>query len=154
MNITIRPAQISDKNIIVDFNAAIARETEHVELTRERILAGVETLLLDSSKGFYILAEYGERVVGQTMVTYEWSDWRNGTFWWIQSVYVHPEFRTSGVFTQLFQYIEQEAKRREDVCGLRLYVERHNMRAQKIYEKLGMKKTNYDLYETDFVIKR
>ncbi len=154
MNITIRPAQISDKIIIADFNAAIARETEHIELNRERLIAGIEALLHDASKGFYILAEHNGRVVGQTMVTYEWSDWRNGMFWWIQSVYVQQEFRKSGVFTKLFQHIEQEAKKRGDVCGLRLYVERHNTRAQKIYEKLNMKKTNYDLYETDFVLHR
>ncbi len=154
MNITIRPAQIPDKIIIADFNAAIGRETEHIELNREQLAAGVEALLSDPSKGFYVLAEDGGRVVGQTMVTYEWSDWRNGTFWWIQSVYVHPEFRKSGVFTELFRHIEREAKKRGDVCGLRLYVERHNTRAQQIYERLGMKKTIYDQYETDFVLRR
>ncbi|MDE3056528.1 MAG: GNAT family N-acetyltransferase [Bacteroidota bacterium] len=154
MNITIRPARLSDKDIIADFNAAIARETEHVELNRERLIAGIEALLSDHAKGFYLLAESSGRVVGQTMITYEWSDWRNGTFWWIQSVYVHPDFRKGGVFTQLFRRIEKEAKQRADVCGLRLYVERRNARAQLTYEKLGMKKTIYDLYESDFVLHR
>lgn len=154
MNITIRPAQFSDKNIIADFNAAMAQETEHIKLDRERLLAGVSALLSDSSKGFYALAESDGRVVGQIMVTQEWSDWRNGTFWWIQSVYVHPDFRKCGVFTKLFRHIELEAKKHSNICGLRLYVDRDNARAQRIYEKLGMKKTHYDFYETDFVLER
>ena len=99
MTIRVRRALLADAKIIAEFNSAIAKETEHLELDRKRLLRGVKALLKDSSKGFYLLAEVKERVAGQLMITYEWSDWRSATFWWIQSVYVAPEFRNAGVFT-------------------------------------------------------
>jgi ribosomal protein S18 acetylase RimI-like enzyme len=152
--ITIRPAAPADAEIIVRYNAAIASETEHLSLDLTRLKAGVEAVLNDPSKGFYIVAESGGRIVGQLMVTYEWSDWRNGVFWWIQSVYVDPEFRKQGVFTTLYRHIEHQAHRDGSVCGIRLYVERENKRAQATYKKMGMDETVYQLYETDFVMKR
>ena len=154
MNVRVRRAKASDASIIADFNFAIAKETEHLELDRKRLLSGVKALLRDRSKGFYIMAMAGDRVVGQLMITYEWSDWRNATFWWIQSVYVAPEFRGAGIFTALYRHIEDGARKRKSVCGLRLYVEHANARAQKTYERLGMKKAEYGMYEIDFVFKR
>lgn len=154
MKITIRNANLADAKIIADFNYSIAAETEHIELDRKRLLRGVKKLLNDDSKGFYIVAGVGGRVAGQLMITYEWSDWRCATFWWIQSVYVPKEFRGAGVFKQLYRHIEKRARKNKSVCGLRLYAERCNLRAQKTYEHLGMKKADYNMYEIDFVIKR
>ena len=154
MNLTIRPATASDAETIAAFNAAMARETEHIELDPKRLLDGVQAVLADRSKGFYTVAEAGGRVVGQMMITFEWSDWRNGVFWWIQSVYVDPDFRSQGVFKQLYGHVAGRAKSAGDVCGLRLYVERDNSRAQQTYQGLGMTKTPYEVYEVDFVLRR
>ena len=154
MKITIRNANIADAKVIADFNYSIAAETEHLELDRKRLLRGVKALLKDDSKGFYILAEVKGRVAGQLMITYEWSDWRCATFWWIQSVYVPTEFRGAGVFKQLYRYIEERARKNKSVCGLRLYVEQSNTRAQQTYEHLGMNKADYTMYEIDYVLQR
>ena len=154
VTIIIRPAMLADAETIGGYNAAMARETEHLELDPQRLLSGVRAVLADSSKGFYFVAEDGGRVVGQMMVTFEWSDWRNGVFWWIQSVYVQPEFRNRGVFRQLYRHVEDRARTDGGVCGLRLYVEKENRNAQRTYERLGMAKTSYDVYEIDFVIRR
>jgi len=154
MKTSIRRATKADAPTIADFNRAIASETEGLRLDTKRLLKGVRALLADSSKGFYLVAEVEGRIAGQLMITYEWSDWRNATFWWIQSVYVLPEFRRAGVFTRLFRCIEKDAERKKAVCGLRLYVEGENARARRIYERLGMNKAAYEMYETDFVLKR
>ena len=154
MPIRIRRAALADAKIIADFNSAMARETEHLNLDRKRLLRGVTMLLEDASKGYYILAEIDGSIAGQLMITYEWSDWRAAMFWWIQSVYVAPEFRGSGVFSQLFHYVKRDARKKKSVCGMRLYVERGNTRATRTYEHLGMKHANYGMYEIDFVIKR
>jgi ribosomal protein S18 acetylase RimI-like enzyme len=149
----IRQATIADAPLIAEFNALMAEETEGKHLETALLLDGVHGLLSDSSRGVYYLTEIDGAVVGQLMVTYEWSDWRNGNFWWIQSVYVKPEFRARGVFTSLYKFIEQLARQRNDVCGIRLYVDETNTRAKKTYEKLGMHPTHYQLYEVDFVLK-
>jgi ribosomal protein S18 acetylase RimI-like enzyme len=155
MNVlSIRPATIADAEVIARFNAAIALETEHITLDAVRLRRGVEAVLNDEKKGFYIVAESEGRVVGQLMITYEWSDWRNGNFWWIQSVYVDKEFRGRSIYTQLYRHIEQEARKNKGICGIRLYVEHSNSRAQAIYKKLGMRPTVYEMYETDFVMGR
>ncbi|MBI3665813.1 MAG: GNAT family N-acetyltransferase [Acidobacteria bacterium] len=154
MSLAIRAAAPSDAPTIAAFNAAMARETEHIELDAKRLLDGVRAVLADRSKGFYTVAETEGRVVGQMMITFEWSDWRNGTFWWIQSVYVHPDFRSRGVFKELYAYITERAKSAGDVCGLRLYVEQENSRAQQTYQRLGMAKAPYAVYEVDFVLRR
>ena len=154
MTTTIRRAVSSDTETIAGYNAAMARETEHLELDRERLEQGVRAVLDDSSKGYYLLAEVEGRVVGQMMITFEWSDWRNGTFWWIQSVYVHPDYRGRGVYKQLYEQTLKQANKSPDVCGLRLYVERANNNAQQSYQRLGMEKTPYEIYEVDFVIDR
>jgi len=150
MDIRIRQATSADTQIVADFNSLMAEETEQKSLPKERILKGVERVLGDPSKGIYYLAEIHGEVVGQLMITYEWSDWRNGNFWWIQSVYVNKNYRGKGVFKTLYEHVMKLAKERTDVCGLRLYVEKHNKRARKTYENLGMKETKYRLYEIDF----
>jgi ribosomal protein S18 acetylase RimI-like enzyme len=151
----IRRAAVQDGEIIAAFNAAMARETEHLELEPARLRAGVAAVLSDESKGFYLVAEDGAgAVVGQLMITFEWSDWRNGVFWWIQSVYVAPEARGAGVYRRLYDEVKCAASAAGNVCGIRLYVERDNRRAQEVYVRQGMRATAYDMYEVDFVIGR
>ncbi len=154
MAISIRRGTASDAETIAGFNAALALESEKLSLDGARLLEGVRAVLRDASKGFYLVAELRGRPVGQMMITYEWSDWRNGLFWWIQSVYVEPDQRRAGVYTSLHQYVVEEAQRAGDVCGIRLYVEQENEIAQGVYRGLGMQKTVYDMFEVDFVIKR
>jgi GNAT superfamily N-acetyltransferase len=149
---SIRLATVADTPVIVRFNTRMADETEHITLDQERLKAGVDALLRDPSKGVYYLAEQNNGVVGQMMITYEWSDWRNGTFWWIQSVYVENSTRGSGVFRALFDHVHSLAKARTDVCGLRLYVERTNDRAKRTYDRHGMRLSHYEMFEMDFVL--
>jgi GNAT superfamily N-acetyltransferase len=148
----IRKARLSDAPVIAAFNRHMARETEKLQLTPARVLRGVRALLRDPAKGTYFVTEAGGEIIGQLLITYEWSDWRNGNFWWVQSVCVHPDHRGRGVFQAIFGHVAQLAKRRKDVCGIRLYVDAHNARARRTYEKLGFKLTNYELFEMDFVL--
>ena len=150
--IHIRQATLLDTATIADFNSRMAWETEHRRLDLDRVQKGVTALLHDSSKGTYFVAESDDSMVGQLLITFEWSDWRNGTFWWIQSVYVVDDFRGRGVFRALFQHVHKLAKDGPDVCGLRLYVEGGNDGAQGTYTRLGMKRTSYEIFETDFVM--
>lgn len=149
----IRPAGRDDLGQIVDFNAAIALETEGMELDRVRLEAGVQAVLDKPERGRYFLATRDKRVIGQAMITTEWSDWRNGDVWWLQSVYVAPAERGHGVFSRLYREIEQSA-RDSEARGLRLYVDRDNTRAQEIYSRLGMQASHYHMMEIDFVIAR
>jgi len=153
MDLSVRLATPSDISIIAEFNAAMAKETEGIELNRERLRKGVEALFADPSKGLYYIAESNGKIAGQLMVIYEWSDWRNATFWWIQSVYVRPEYRRHGVFRTLYRYIETIAGTRGGVCGVRLYVDQSNDHAQKTYESLGMKHSHYEMMEMDLGLK-
>ena len=152
--ILIRSARLSDADDLVAFNRAMAQETENRILSAEIISTGVRSLFQHPELGFYIVAESDGRMVGCLMVTYEWSDWRNGLFWWIQSVYVPPEFRRRGIYRKMYDYVQNAALKVGNVCGLRLYVERDNRIAQKTYRKLGMSKTNYILFETTELAKR
>lgn len=145
--ITIRPARPEDLDALVDFNAAMALETEQLTLDPERLRAGVALLLADAAKGQYRVAKRDGTVVGALMLTREWSDWRCGDWWWIQSVYVRPEARRCGVFRALYDSVEREARARADVCGLRLYVERDNAHAQATYNALGMAEAHYRMFE-------
>ena len=148
--ISVRPGTVADLNQIVRFNTAIAKETEGKELDQATILAGARTALEDPDRSLYFLAEVDGVIAGQTMVTFEWSDWRNGLFWWIQSVYVDPSFRRRGVFRALYNHIRDAAKARPDVCGIRLYVVEQNTRALDTYRSLGMTITDYRLCEEDW----
>ena len=151
----IRQAEPRDAGTIAAFNAAMAQETEHLELDPQRLRAGVDAVLSDPAKGFYLVAEKGGgRVVGQLMITFEWSDWRNGNFWWIQSVYVDTDARGAGVYKRLYDAVRVAAGEAGNVCGIRLYVERDNTRAQEVYRRQGMHATAYEMYEVDFVIAR
>lgn len=151
MDLTIRQAVAADTPILVTFNELIAQETEGISLNHDRLQKGVDALFKDPSRGVYYVAEANGKIVGQLMITYEWSDWRNGTFWWIQSVYTEKTSRNKGVFRGLYRHVESLARERKDVCGLRLYVEEHNDRAQRTYEALGMKGSKYRMMEVDFV---
>ena len=146
----IRKARVADAAIIAAFNRNLAWETEKLRLNSAIVGRGVRALLKDAAKGTYFVAERGGVIVGQLLITCEWSDWRNGHFWWIQSVYVAAESRQGGVLRALFSHVEKLARSRRDVCGLRLYVEKDNHRAHTTYERLGMKHTHYEIYETSF----
>ncbi|MEX2125483.1 MAG: GNAT family N-acetyltransferase [Woeseia sp.] len=148
--IRIRNARPPDAAIIADFNVRMAMETEGRPLEAALIGAGVTAVLDDPAKGRYWVAETNGEIVGQLLVTYEWSDWRNGVFWWIQSVYVRGDYRRKGVFSALHRHVESLARASEDVCGLRLYVERDNRRAQRTYLALGMTSPGYQVMEVDF----
>lgn len=150
MPYVIRNALPGDAATIAAFNNGIAVETEDRSLDPAVINPGVADILGDTSKGRYWVAEHDGVIVGQIMVTYEWSDWRNGTMWWIQSVYVHPDHRRHGVFSSLYRHVESLAKQSPGVCGLRLYVEEQNTRAQATYESLGMVKPGYLVMQTVF----
>ena len=149
----IRRAEPADIETVIEFNQRLALESEGVELAPERLRAGVTAQLNDSSRGFYLLAEADGCVVGQLALTFEWSDWRNGTFWWLQNVYVRPEHRRQGVLTALYGRVKELAVE-EGVCGVRLYVEHENRPAQAAYRELGLSPAVYSMYETDFVIDR
>jgi GNAT superfamily N-acetyltransferase len=139
-------------DVLVEFNAAMALESEGKSLDRRRLRDGVAALLNEDGRGFYLVAKAEYRVVGQLMVTYEWSDWRNAHFWWIQSVYVAADWRRRGVYRSLHEHVLAEARLRGDVCGVRLYVDRDNHVAQQVYSNLGMDRSHYDLFEIDFVL--
>jgi ribosomal protein S18 acetylase RimI-like enzyme len=144
---TIRRAESRDAPTIAAFNTAMARETEGKVLVPERVNAGVQRLLGDPSLGFYLVAESAGEVVGCLMVTNEWSDWRNGLFWWIQSVYIVPAARRTGVYRRLYDHIRRLAEADPGICGFRLYVEKDNTPAQRTYGSLGMSETDYLIYE-------
>ena len=144
----IRKATLDDLNAIVEFNQAMAEETEGKKLDSNTITAGVKGLLGNAQRGFYLVAEADGVITGSLMVTYEWSDWRNADFWWIQSVYIVPEYRRKGVYSALYKKVQFLAEAADDVCGYRLYVEKENLAAQSTYEALGMAETHYLMYES------
>ena len=138
----IRRATVDDLETIADFNVRLAEETEDTALDREKVLQGVRTLLSDETRGSYYVASTGG-IVGQVMHTREWSDWRNGDIWWIQSVFVHPDYRRQGVFRSLYGHLKTLAESDPDVVGLRLYVEQENQAARATYAGLGMRQVRY-----------
>ena len=144
----IRRATRRDAAVLVAFNRAMALETERKDLWPHIIGAGVRNLLRRPDSGFYSVAEIGGAVIGALMVTKEWSDWRNGDFWWIQSVYVRPEHRRRGVYRRMYAYLKQLAAHDRAVVGFRLYVEQNNRRAQATYRASGMDRTHYLVYES------
>jgi GNAT superfamily N-acetyltransferase len=142
----IRKATPSDASLIIDFQLKMAWETEKLNLVREIVTKGVDAVFNDHSRGQYYVAESENRVIASLLITYEWSDWRNSNVWWFQSVYVIPEFRRKGVFRKMYSHIGELAEK-QDVAGLRLYVETKNSRARKTYEALGMSSEHYSFYE-------
>lgn len=143
----IRKAKLEDLKTIVLFNKLMAYETEDLELNEKILTSGVKNALNDTSRANYWVYEIDNVVVGQAMVTKEWSDWRNGEIWWIQSVYVDKQYRKNKIFTSLYEHLKNLVALDENVVGLRLYVEKDNISAQKTYKKLGMEETYYRLYE-------
>jgi len=154
-HLIIRRAFESDIPSIVTFSTALALETEGRELDRARLRHGTLALLDSPTHGFFLVAEAlspDRRLVGQLMITFEWSDWRNGAFWWIQSVYVDPAWRRQGVFRRLHDAVVREATADPTVCGIRLYVEQANTVAKRVYDRVGLASSGYEVYETDFTL--
>lgn len=143
----IRRARRRDAAALIAFNCAMALETEGKVLMPQVIGTGVRHLLRHPDAGFYLVAESGGEVIAGLMITTEWSDWRNGVFWWIQSVYVRAAYRRQGVYRSLYRAVQALAARKRGVCGFRLYVERRNRRAQATYRASGMARTHYLVYE-------
>jgi len=149
IQINIRKAEIGDAAVIANYNVRLALETEDLKLEAGVVAAGVTAVLQDSAKGVYYVAESDGQVAGQVMITYEWSDWRNGNIWWLQSVYVAAPFRRQGIFRALFAHVQQLAGNQPGVCGLRLYMHAENTRARQSYLDLGMTHTEYEVFELD-----
>lgn len=145
--ICIRLAEIEDASVIAEYTRRIASETENVTLDLETVLSGVTNAMHQTQYGFYVVAQSRGEVIGCLMVTYEWSDWRNGLQWWLQSVYVDPTYRGLGVFKKLFSFVVQLAKDEHNVCGIRLYVDKSNAIAISTYQALEMTPTQYLVYE-------
>lgn len=155
-SIIVRPAGYADVDSLVSFSAAMAQETEGRRLDQARLRDGTFALLAAPERGYFMVAEVPDRgrhrLVGQLMVTFEWSDWRNGVFWWIQSVYVDPAWRRQGVYRVLHDSIVAKAKADPNVCGIRLYVEQDNHAAQTVYRRVGLAPSGYAVYQQDFVL--
>jgi GNAT superfamily N-acetyltransferase len=152
---TVRDARADDAPLIVRWMIAMAWETEHKALDPDTVARGVRAVFEQPARGRYFIAECAveERIatVGVLMLTHEWSDWRDGDWWWIQSVYVDPGHRRQGVYRALYEHVHALAQATSEVCGLRLYVERGNANAQRTYASMGMVDAGYAIYEAEFV---
>tara|TARA_B100000029_G_scaffold215934_2_gene213754 strand:- start:22232 stop:22684 length:453 start_codon:yes stop_codon:yes gene_type:complete len=146
----VSKAQQSDIKEIIQFNINMAMETENKKLNKETVTKGVQEVFNTPSLGYYIIVKDSSGILGCLMITYEWSDWRNGLFWWIQSVYVKKEYRRKGVYKKMYKFIHERAIADKKCTGIRLYVENNNSIAQKVYNSLGMTETYYKLFEVDF----
>ena len=146
-SIAVGRATTEDVAAIAQFNIAMAAETEDLALDPQTVHAGVAAVVSDDRRGFYLVARSDGKAVGSLMITYEWSDWRNGNLWWIQSVYVAPSARKQGIFRLLYDNVISLAKQSGDAAGVRLYVEKDNRGAQEVYRKLGMSETAYRVFE-------
>lgn len=146
----IRHATHDDSDVLVRFQIAMAQESEDKGLDAKLLASGIQHLLNHPAEGFYLVAEIADATAGALMVTFEWSDWRNGRFWWIQSVYVDAQFRRRGIYSALHHWVRSAALADRDACGIRLYVERENHSAQATYRALDMTQTNYRLFEEEF----
>jgi predicted GNAT family acetyltransferase len=143
----IRKAVPADKVIIIEFQLKMAYETEHILLEKDILTKGVEAVFKDTSKGCYYVAVSGQEIIGSLMTTPEWSDWRNRTILWIQSVYVRPEYRNKGVFSLLYHELKTNIENDPAIGGLRLYVDRSNINAQSVYSRVGMDGDHYQVFE-------
>ncbi len=148
--IKIRIAEAKDVPALVEFNQAMALETEGKHLDPDTLTNGVSAVFADETKGFYLVAEdANEMIIGGLMITFEWSDWRNKWFWWIQSVYILPVGRGKKIYSRLYDFAKEKAREKGNVFGFRLYVEHENLHAQKVYEKVGMETSHYLMYEEE-----
>jgi len=147
--VNIRIANAKDADSLVEFNQAMALETEGKHLDAATLRNGVEAVFGDAKKGFYVVCEIESRIVGGLMVTYEWSDWRNAWFWWIQSVYIRPEARGQKIYSRLYDFVKTAASDAGNVCGFRLYVESDNTNARRVYDAVGMHASHYLMYEEE-----
>ena len=143
----IRKGQKSDLNALIQFNLAMAKETEDLALDESVLTQGVNTLLSNPERGFYLVAEVDGEIAGSLMVTFEWSDWRAKDYYWIQSVYIRPQNRRQGIYAKLYQEVKQIAEQNGGAASFRLYVEQDNAKAQSTYSALGMEKSYYQMYE-------
>jgi len=148
--VKVSKAQKSDIPAIIQFNINMAMETENKKLDKQTVTSGVNKVFSSPSLGYYIIVKDSSGILGCLMITYEWSDWRNGLFWWIQSVYVKKEYRRKGVFRKMYNFIHEKAISDTTCTGIRLYVENNNSIAQSVYTNLGMVETHYKLFEEDF----
>jgi ribosomal protein S18 acetylase RimI-like enzyme len=146
-DLRVRVAQPGDAKAIVEFQLRMARETEDLELDPGTVTRGVAAVFADPGKGAYWVAERAGEVVGGLLTTFEWSDWRNGVVLWIQSVYVVPEERGRGVYRALYEHLRRRVEADSDLKGIRLYVEKRNEAAQRVYERLGMTREHYEMFE-------
>ena len=157
-HIVVRQAGYADVDALVEFSAAMAQETEGRHLDRDRLRTGTLAVIDTPERGFFIVAEAVDRdrsrLAGQLMVTFEWSDWRNGVFWWVQSVYVDPTYRRQGIYRAMHAAIVARATADPQVCGIRLYVEQNNHGAQAVYRGVGLAPSGYVVYEQDFVLSK
>ena len=147
MEIRIRDAAVTDAGPIIEFQQAMARETESMELDAALVTHGVRAVFDQPSHGRYFVAEAEGNVIASLMITYEWSDWRNGSVWWIQSVYVRPEFRRRRIYARMYEHVREIAERDGGVRGIRLYVDRRNTPAQDVYRRCGMNGEHYLVFE-------
>lgn len=143
----IRKARLAEASVIATFNQAMAMETEGKQLDDAVIVPGVQAMFENPERGFYLIAEHQQQPVACLMVTYEWSDWRNGLFWWIQSVYVTQEFRRQGIYRRMYEQLKQMARSEGGVCGFRLYAEIDNKSAHTTYRSVGMDECHYRMFE-------
>ncbi|WP_321287324.1 GNAT family N-acetyltransferase [uncultured Sunxiuqinia sp.] len=143
----IREANIKDAGQIAEFQLAMALETENIQLDKTTVDLGVKHVFDDQSKGTYYVADRDGKIIASLLTTYEWSDWRNGTVLWIQSVYVSPEFRGTGIYKKMYSHIQGLVKKEDHLKGIRLYVDQSNTPAQQVYQKLGMTAEHYQLFE-------
>ena len=143
----IRASQISDLEQLVDFQITMALESENLHLNKDILQKGILSVLNDKTKGSYFVVEDESNLIASLLITYEWSDWRNKIVWWIQSVFVVPEFRQKGVFKKLYNHIQAIVENDDTICGLRLYVDKQNIRAQNVYRNIGMNGEHYQVFE-------
>lgn len=145
--VQIRLALEEDSNVITDFQLKMALETEGIQLEKEKVKSGVSSVFRDPAKGKYFVAVEEEKIIASTLLTYEWSDWRNQWFLWIQSVYVIPEKRGKGVFRMMYDHIKKMVMNDDEIAGLKLYVDNDNLIAIKTYKAIGMDGEHYKLFE-------
>lgn len=146
-DVTIRKAALSDIDALIDFQQRLASESEGLELDKEVLRKGLTELLMDSNKGEYFIAENNGTPVGCHLITFEWSDWRNGMVYWLQSVYVVGSWRKAGVFRKMYENLRNKVNADPSLRGIRLYVDKSNARAMKVYEAMGMNGEHYTVYE-------